>query len=252
MNAGEYTSLQQMVAPGGFLEQFVALGGVAVINAGGILGDQALIAPDGVGFSSSMQHNSETIHVTDHPYITGLGFAGEQLTASDFDSWQPTDFGTLTNLPGQATVLLTNTDGTSWAEYVHGAGRVIVTTLSYCSDGQPKSQAAPARNLLRYSHFFRGSALTPAPTVTQTGTPTMTLTRTITRTPTPTPPRSPSRTPTPTPIPGDVDTNGRVDVNDLTALLDAIFAGTYTAPADVNGDGAVTAADVPALIGLLR
>ena len=159
--ADDYTFLQQMVAPGGLIEQFVNLGGVAVLNVAGTLGDQANIAPGGVGFSSAAQHVSEQILTPAHAYITGAGFGGEALGTSDFDNWQPTDYGTLMNLPANAAVLLANNDGPSLAEYKYGAGRVIVSTLAYCWDSKPASQGAAARNLLRYSRFYSGSAQTP-------------------------------------------------------------------------------------------
>ncbi|MFI5364505.1 MAG: dockerin type I domain-containing protein, partial [Candidatus Binatia bacterium] len=156
--------------------------------------------------------------------------------------------GTLTNLPNNATVVLANSDGPSWAEYPYGSGRVIVTTLTYCTSGEPDSQAAAALNLLSYSTFFSGSAMTPAPTVTQTGTPTPTRTRAPTRTVTATPPPSP----TPPILRGDANGDGVVDFNDLEALIEAIFGESTPLPgADVNADGEVTPADIPALLGLL-
>ena len=254
----DYTLLQQMVAPGGLIEQFVSLGGVAVINVAGSLGDQPNIAPEGVGFSSAAQHLSEQIFTPFHPYITGAGFGGEALGTDDFANWQPTDYGPLTSLPVSASVLLANNDGASLAEYQHGDGRVIVSTLAYCWDGKPASQEAAARNLLRYSHFYTGSALTPGPTVTPTGTATPTRTPTPTRTVTPTVPRSATPTPSPSPNPtpeillGDVNGDGIVDGNDLPSLIEALYLDTPPLEADVNADGAVNAADIPALEALIE
>ncbi len=256
MGVADYGLLRQLVAPQGAIAQFVALGGVAVINLAGTQGDQTAVAPDGVGFSNQTQHNSEDILASNHPYITGLGFGGEALTADDFAGWQPTDFGTLDNLPPARTVVLDNGDGPSWVEYQHGAGRVIVTTLTFCWIGKPHSDTAGARNLLRYSRFYTGSALTPGPTVTQTSPPTFTLTRTPTRTPsrtatpintrTPTPSLTPVRaatpSPTPEPSPGD----------DLAAVIEAIFGEPSLPETDVNNDGTVTAADLPALLPRLH
>jgi Dockerin type I domain len=252
----DYTLLRQIVASGGVIEQFVSMGGVAVINAAGSLGDQEDIAPGGVGFSGAAQHLSEQILAPSHPYFTGVGFGGEPLSSSDFDNWQPTDYGTLTNLPGDAAVLLANNDGPSLAEYQYGEGRVIVSTLAYCWDGKPASQGAAARDLLRYSQFYTGSAQTPGPTVTQTGTATPTRTATVTRTPTRTVPRSPTLTPTPTPTPipvlrGDVNDDGVVDDTDLVPLIDALFMDAPPPAADVNADGGVSAADLPAFLPLL-
>jgi len=247
--------LQQMVGTGGFIEQFVSLGGVAVINVAGELGSQLAVAPDGVGFDASTQHNDEAIDQSLHPYITGIGFGGEPLDPTDFHGWSPTDYGMLTNLPERANVLLENSDGPSWVEYQHGDGRVIVTTLTYYWLGKPNSDMAPARNLLRYSRFYSGSAYTPAPTVTATLSPTPTPTRTITPTPlrSATPTRTPSRTPSPTPVilPGDLNHDGLVNEDDLDDLIATIYLGTDPPDHDLNGDGVVNAADISALMQLI-
>jgi hypothetical protein len=247
LGAANYDWLRQLVADGGFIEQFVWLGGVAVINAGGLLSDQLDIAPGGVGFSS-VAHDDEVINAPDHLYIAGIPFGGVVLGTDDFSAWGPTDLGVLTNLPADATIVLGSSESPSWAEYQYGAGRVIVTTLTYCWDTKPKSQMAAARNLLLYSRFYSGFATTPAPTVTATGSPTPTRsfkptsTPTFTFTPlnrTPTPTRS-TATPTasPTPALGDV--------------FAAIFQEVGSGDADFNGDGEVTAADVTALIQLMH
>ena len=221
LNSEDYGFLQQMVTLNGTIEQFVSSGGVAVINAAGAFGNQPNIAPDGVGFSATA-HDSETIEAATHPYITGAGFGGEALGDADFEGWQQTDLGTLTGWPGGATIVLTNGDGPSWVEYRHGDGRVIVTTLTYCTSSEPNSQGAAARNLLRYSSFFKGSAFTPAPTVTlgprltpsKTPTlrssPTARATASATPTATLTPVSSPSASPTstaPTPTPTALPTS---------------------------------------------
>ncbi len=208
LTAGDYGFLQAMVVAGGVIEQFVASGGVAVINVAGSLGDQQNIAPDGVGFSAASVHDAEDIPAETHPYITGVGSGGEPLSSDDFSNWQHTDLGVLTNLPAGATTVLTNTDGgPSWVEYRHGNGRVIVTTLTYCTLSEPASQGAAARNLLRYSRFFSGSAFTPGPTQPTIPRPTATSSRSATPTqtgtplPTATPP--PSATFSATPLPTD-------------------------------------------------
>jgi hypothetical protein len=254
IGAADYGYLQQMVAPGGLIEQFVWLGGVAVINVAGLVGDEPYIAPsvdpfNPVSFSQQTQHDSENILATGHPYITGQGFGGSTLGAGDFASWGPTDLGTITNLPADATKVLSNTDGISWAEYQYGAGRVIVTTLTYCWDGKPNSQLAAAKNLLLYSRFFLGSAFTPAPTVTPSGSPTPTTSPPPSRTPTPTYTPSPTRTPTATvPLPTATATPAVA----LIDVIAAIFGDSSPLLADVNGDEDVTVADVSALVQLLQ
>jgi len=173
-----------------------------------------------------------------------VGFGGRQLSTQDFSSWTPTDLGILTNLPENATVLLRNSNGPSLVEYLHGEGKVVVSTLSYCWTGRPNSNGPAATNLLQYAVFFTGSAQTPGPTVT------------LTPTPTPTPSMTPApmtRTPTPTATPGrgDLNSDGTVDELDVEVLIEEIYAEAPIPGADINLDGAVTAADVPALVVLI-
>jgi hypothetical protein len=92
-------------------------------------------------------------------------------------------------------------------EYPYGAGRVIVSSLTFCTPSETNSQGDALDNLLKYARFYFGTAQTPAPTVTSTSTPTPTITgqatptATRTRTPlrTPTSPDTPTGTETPTP-----------------------------------------------------
>jgi hypothetical protein len=248
MNSTDYSHVRTMVSPDGFIDRFVRLGGVAVIHLGGSRGDQQDVAPGGVDFTAGAQHNSETIAAADHPYFLGEGFGGSMLAAENFGSWQPTDWGILTNLPANATVLLSNTNGPSLAEYSLGEGKVIVSTLSYCWTGRPNSTGPATVNLLQYAVFFNGSAHTPGPTVTLTPTPT----------PTPSLSASPttagSRTPTPTATPGrgDLNADGGVDALDVDVLITAIYEDPPESRADINLDGAVTAADVVGLLFLFQ
>ena len=53
---------------------------------------------------------------------------------------------------------------------------------------------------------------------------------------------------------GDVNHDGKIAINDVTALIDYLLGGNDNAClicADVNGQGGVTIADVTALIDLL-
>ena len=254
LGADDYARLRAMVAPGGTIERFVALGGVAVLNVAGTLGDQPAVAPDGVGFLGLSQHEAEQLLTPLHPYVTGAGYGGEALDSASFEGWLPTDYGVLSDLPGDATTVVANSTGPSWVEYVHGAGRVIATSIGFCWQGRPPSQQAAARNLLRYAPFYQGSAQTPAPTVTPTGTPTATRTLRPTRTPTPAPFRSatPTRTSTPGIPPGDLDGDGRATAADVILLVNALFVAQPPPVADVNGDGRVSVADIPALIAAIR
>lgn len=258
LSTNDYIGLQQLVASGGFIEQFVSLGGVAVINVAGTLGDQLNIAPGGVGFARLGRHDAENIISPEHLFFLGTGFGGERLLSTDFDLWQFTDEGILTNiLPVQPKILLENADGPSMIEYTYGKGRVLVSTLNYCFMDRPITSGPAARNLLRYAQFYQGTAQTPAATLTPTGTPTETPTRTISPTASPTRTHTPTRTPTVTPKPdylgGDVNLDGVVDAIDFEPLIPLLFEDAESVPpeADVNFDGRVTAADIVALLRLL-
>jgi len=138
-------------------------------------------------------------------------------------------------VPPDATVLLSNVRGPTMIEYNHGAGKVIVTTLSFCIPAQPSSIGNALDNLLKYGRFYFGLAQTPAPTVTSTPTPTPTLTGlatpTITRTRTPartaTPTETPMETATATPVAcaGDCNGDGTVAIGELVVLVN-ISLGT--------------------------
>jgi len=259
----DYDLLRQLSASGGYIERFVSLGGVVVINVANAAdagGQQDAIAPDGVGFSPGIGRDAEQILQGTHPYITGNGYGGESLTALDFLSWKTTDNGVLLQVPASATTVLQSSAGPTWIEYPHGNGRVIVTTLAYCWPGRSNSDGAALRNLLRYGRFFSGTAQTPAPTVTPTFSPsptasptvspTATATRTGTSTATPTvTPTGP--TATPTPIEGDLNSDGKIDQLDLLFMVEEIFKPSPNPRADINVDGSVTGADLPALLSLL-
>ncbi len=232
---------------------------------------ETALAPNAVGsqigFQSSGPHNSETIMMPQHPYITGEGYGGTPLTAQSFSGWGNTDLGHLTNVPPGATVVLRNADGPSWVEYNYGAGKVIVTTLNYCAPDLPKAVGPVLDNLLKYGRFFSGGAQTPAPTVTSTPTPTATptgqstatATRIFSNTPTRTPTRQNTDTPTPVivdtrPRPprratataiaciGDCDGGGTVTVDELIRGVNIALGSlpvSMCRAADANGDGAV-------------
>ena len=80
-------------------------------------------------------------------------------------------------------------------------------------------------------HITVLSPLPPTPTSTLTlmPTPTPTLTQPIV---------------TPTGTPGDVDCDGELTLQDIEATIGAVFGEPAKCPADCNGDGAVTSADV--------
>jgi hypothetical protein len=245
MNSTDYDTVRTMVAPGGFIDQFVRLGGVVVIHLGGTRGDQLDVAPGGVDFLSGAQHNSEILEQPEHPYLVGEGFGGKRLTPQDFAGWQPTDLGVLGNLPENATILLRNVNGPSLAEYPLGEGKVIVSTLSYCWTDRPNSDGPAATNLLQYAIHFTGAGQTPGPTVTPTPTHTATVTRTFA-------PMSRTPTPTATPSLGDLNGDGMIDELDVFDLIAGLFDDPPAPRTDINDDGMVTAADVVALIGLIR
>jgi hypothetical protein len=257
----DYAFLQGMSQPGGFLERFVSLGGLAVINvAGGGTSVRTDIAPGGVNLSSpSSPVNAQIIVNQIHPFITGEGFGGETLSASSFSQWMPTARGFLSDLPADATtVLRNNASQPSWIEYPYGAGRVIVTTLTFCTPDQPASMGRALDNLLKYGRSYEGGAQTPAPTVTSTPTPTDTRTATPTltgqatrtATPTATDTATPESSASATPVAcvGDCDGSGGVEVTDLIIMVNVALGSQAVSacPAgDANGDGTVT---VPELV----
>ena len=173
----DYAALQMVSVSNGFIERFVSLGGVAVINVAAdpmatpSTSPMTALAPGGIGYQPPLQGDLETIMATTHPYITGQGFGGVLLTAQSFAAWGPTDRGYLISVPAGATVLLRNPGGPTMVEYPYGAGRVIVSTLTFCTAGEPGSVGDPLDNLLKYTRFYLGTAQTPAPTVTPTQGP---------------------------------------------------------------------------------
>ena len=222
---------------GGFIYRFVELGGLAVIN---VAADPSAtptsvtrrsIAPLGVGYQPPLSSASEIINMPQHPFITGEGYGGLPLSTISFDDWGPSDRGYLTNLPPGATILLRNSRGPTLIEYIHGAGKVIVSTLPFCTPSQAASSGDALSNLLEYGRFFRGNAQTPLPTVTSTPTPSATptglATRTSTRTRTPlvtatsTNTPLPLDTPTATPVScvADCDGNGSVSISELVIVV---------------------------------
>jgi hypothetical protein len=274
----DYPTLVTLSSNGGFLERFVNLGGVAVINVAPNtnLGNITFadIAPRAVDFLSTVSSNQAVISAPSHPYITGNGYGGAPLDLSSFLSWGATLEGVISDTPVDATIVLRHSDGRPvWVEYNHGAGRVILTTLNYCKAG-PESRGAALENLLRYSRFFSGLAQTPGLTVTPTNTPTATATgptRTPTSTRTATPTREPTSTMTPTQMPtepvptgsptstatatetsvpacvGDCDDNQTVTVSELvTGVNIALERSPVTAclALDRDGDARVTVAEL--------
>jgi hypothetical protein len=244
-NSQDYGYLRYISSPigmGNFLDRFVRFGGAAVINVAGVTQGETALAPRGVGFQSSGPHDSETILLPQHSYITGEGYGGTPLTAQSFAAWGSTDLGYLTNVPADAKVVLQNADGPSWVEYDYGAGKVIVTTLNYCAPDLPKAVGPVLDNLLKYGRFFSGGAQTPAPTVTSTPTATATATgqstATATRTRTATPTRTPTRRNTDTPTPTVVDTNTPTPAPTATSIAcvgDCDGGGTVTVDELIRG-----------------
>ena len=138
--------------------------------------------------------------------------------------------------------MLRNVDGPSWIEYNHGAGRVIVTTLTYCTEGQADTTGPPLDNLLKYGRFFDGGAQTPAATFTPTATPTPTETLPPGST-TPTPERTRTRTEGPSICAGDCNDDGKVTVDELIRGVNIALGNSHVdnCPAfDPDDTGTVT------------
>jgi hypothetical protein len=176
----------------------------------------------------------------------------------------------LVGIPDDATVLLTNVDGVSLIEYDYFQGRVVVSTLTYCSETSLSSQGEALDNLLKFGRFFDGRAQTPGLTVTPTptptptptgGTPTGTATRTPTETPTPTatplPPtatatEAPTETATPLPVcAGDCNADGRISVDEIVLSVGIAVSGfdiEQCDAADIDGNGEVSVDELVVII----
>ena len=184
------------------------------------------------------------------------------------------DEGVLVEFPDDATVLLTNADGVSLIEYEHGQGRVIVSSLTFCTPRLFNSQGEALDNLLKFGRFFNGLAQTPGLTFTPTATPTATATggtptRTVTRTrtetptatetplpPTPTATELPtgSATETATPVGlcgGDCNSDHQVTVNEIIVSVGIAIAGydiEQCRAADLDDSGEVTVDELVLII----
>jgi hypothetical protein len=275
LSFGDYDALRTLSADGGFIERFAFFGGVAVIHVQGEGQDESGLAPGGARFlRTPVRHNTANVLDPTHPYITGMGYDGAPLDATSFTGWGPTDEGILTDFPSNATVLLNNLDGPSLIEYNYGQGRVIVSTLTYCTEELLGSQGEALDNLLKFGRFFNGLAQTPGLTVTPTSTPTQTPTggtptRTATRTPTETPTATetpppptatatelPTSTATETATPlllcsGDCNDDSRVTVNEIVMSVGIAVAGYDIGQcprADVDDNGQVTVDELVLII----
>jgi hypothetical protein len=227
------------------------------LSGDGVFEDGLAPSPGGgsIGYRGTDSHDRESILLASHPFITGIGYGGEALSAADFDDWGNTDDGFINGLPDDARIILRNDLGPSLAEYDYGAGRIIITTVNFCTPGSPGSNGAPLDNLLLYAPFFNGLAQTPGLTATPTETPTATETPLVSSTPTPTqtatstPTSAISVSPTATPTdtvspgcPGDCNGDGTTAINELVRAVNIALAQqplSNCPAADPNGNGTV-------------
>ena len=116
----------------------------------------------------------------------------------------------------------------------------------------PSATDAPSSTATRSASPTATPTSTPTRTTTATRSPSVTPTATQSRTPpatlTPSATRTQTATPLFTQIPGDVDGDGHLTNDDLAAVTAAVFDPDPPAIADVNADGRVTVADLPALL----
>jgi hypothetical protein len=156
LSATNYDTLRAAVLASGNLYQYVTGGGTLVLNVAGNPSSQSNIAPGGVDYDRTYIHQAESFTTPSHAYLTSFGFAGTALSTSDFDGWNQTDHGFLTNLVGGTTTVLSNTHGASWVEYGLGSGKVILTTLTY-GWGTAGARGAPRDNLIAYAGGVGGA-----------------------------------------------------------------------------------------------
>ena len=141
-------------------------------------------------------------------------------------------------------------EGDNTVSVLLGGGVVPPPTLTFTPTitGTPTRTATPTRTPTATASFTASRTFTRTPTRTPTAPPTFTLTRTATATATVT--STPMQAP-----PGDADCNGTVDTEDVPALERKVFDPSVHAEcngADANRDGAVTAADLIAILNLLE
>ncbi|UCF33089.1 MAG: PEP-CTERM sorting domain-containing protein [Phycisphaerales bacterium] len=153
-----FNTLRSAVADGGSLQQYVASGGILVLNVAANAGNQNDVAPGGVDYQATGPHDVETFLTPGHPYITGAGYGGYSLVESDFDYWGHTDHGHLTSLPGGATSIIGNVDGVSLAHFEYGSGDVLVGTLTI-----GWAEGGEARGKAQYNMIQYAAALVPEP-----------------------------------------------------------------------------------------
>lgn len=157
MNNKSYAFLRNAVADGGSLQQYVANGGILVVNAAGRVGSQQDIAPGGIDYDSMGIGNIVNIAEAAHPYVTGQGYGGFNLNDTDFQGWFYTHHGHVNadSLRGKNPVVgdvdvLQNDLGPAFVEYEYGEGRVVVTTLTvgWAMGGEARGEAQD--NLINY------------------------------------------------------------------------------------------------------
>lgn len=149
-----YGALRTAVADGGSLQHYVATGGTLVLNVAGRIGSQHDIAPGGVDYVGGIFANAETIGASTHPLITGVGYNGNLLSATDFAMWLHTDHGyidpaSLAALNAPISIV-SNQSGPSVVEYQYGQGRVLITTLTvgWAMGGQARGDVQ--ENVINY------------------------------------------------------------------------------------------------------
>ncbi|MFI5366086.1 MAG: FG-GAP-like repeat-containing protein [Candidatus Binatia bacterium] len=204
------------------------------------------------------------------PYAVGMDPV--DIAAADFNGDGLLDLVSVDNGSSDVMLLQGKSDGSFQpAEtVVVGEGPVAIAVADFNGDNKPDFATANqddqtfGPDTQSVSVVLNGVSppltLTPGATATPVSTakpPTATPpVSPVVGTPTPT--RTPlvvgTATQTPTPAgPGDADCNGRIDASDIGALIDRLFApgAPACADADVNGDGHITAGDLPQLIKLI-
>lgn len=124
--------------------------------------------------------------------------------------------------------------------------RIILTNDATCAPSAASDNCSVLDNTTPTPSPTPTSTPTPTPTSQPTNTPTP-RPAAPTPTPVPTPTPTPVPTPTPTPvIPGDMDRNGVVDINDLSALL--LGWDNTAGIQDFNKDGKIDVYDLSILL----
>ena len=130
---------------------------VVSIRAANQIGMLTSIDPLGTSFDDTTYHNQAKFINSTHPFLTGSPYGGWALLTSDFQNWQYTDLGEITNLPtsqpGYQEILKSNSGGPTMIEYNYGRGRILLDVLSDFGGAWGTGDTYVAENYIKYLNY---------------------------------------------------------------------------------------------------